>query len=235
MRCGVPCSVTPLTPPERLGLWLWWALCLLLALPALALRNHLAPLDLAVPLWAPLDQALVLRPEQGWHQSPWSWWSTAWLHGSTPHLLRNLAGVALLAALGGLMRPTLGAALAWGLAWPLTHLGMLLEPGLASYVGLSGVLHAGVVALALPAVMPWSRQPPAPPHPWDLPLKLCGAALLLGVTLKILMENPWAHALLPSSASAINVAPWAHLSGSAAGALSTWMVMGVGWLTRRRH
>ena len=47
------------------------------------------------------------------------------------------------------------AALAWALAWPLTHLALLAEPALLRYGGLSGVLRAGaaVAAVALGATV----------------------------------------------------------------------------------
>ncbi|MBT9608961.1 MAG: rhomboid family intramembrane serine protease [Aquabacterium sp.] len=244
--------MTPST--ERPGLRLWWALCLALALPTLllnaALRSWLAqgtvPLDMAVTSWPPLAQALVLRPDAGWVQSPWVWWSSAWLHGSTPHLLRNLAGLALMAALGTLVRPSRQAALAGWLAWPLTQLGMLMQPSLDSYVGLSGVLHAGVTVLALHAAMrPLRQSPPltathpmSPLAPSITGLRWVAIALLLGLAAKVLMENPWGAALVASTSSAINVAPWAHLSGCAAGALATWglWVLAAGSrLARRCH
>ncbi|MFY9460115.1 hypothetical protein [uncultured Aquabacterium sp.] len=241
-------------PGERPGLRLWWALCLALALPTLLLNITLrtwlpqgsVPLDMAVTGWPPLAQALVMRPDAGLAQPPWAWWTTAWLHGSTPHLLRNLAGLALMAALGTLVRPSRQAALAGWLAWPLTQLGMLMQPSLGSYVGLSGVLHAGVTVLALHAVMRPSRRPmprlalPAvsPLAPSVAGLRLGGLALLAALAAKILMENPWAQALVASTSSAINVAPWAHLSGCAAGALVTgllWVLAAGSRLARRCH
>lgn len=254
--CGVPCSVTQRPEPD--GQCLWWALCLALALPTLLLNAALriwlphgsVPLDTAVASWPPLAQALALRPDAGLSQAPWVWWSTAWLHGSTPHLLRNLAGLALMAALVALMRPSRHAALAGWLAWPLTQVGMLMQPSLGSYVGLSGVLHAGVTVLALDALMRQARQPrPGPtsltaPHtvsrlaPSDTGLRLGAIALLAGLSAKVLMENPWGQALVASPSSAINVAPWAHLSGCAAGALATsvpWVLAAGSRLARRCH
>ncbi len=235
---------------SRHGLRLWWALCLALALPTLllnaALRTWLpqgsVPLDMAVTGWPPLAQALVMRPDAGLSQPPWVWWSTAWLHGSTPHLLRNLAGLVLMAALGTLMRPSRQAALAGWLAWPLTQLGMLMEPSLSSYVGLSGVLHAGVAVLALHAAMAPLRQPVSQSLSQLAPsvagLRIGAIALLLGLAVKVLMENPWSQALVASTSSAINVAPWAHLSGCAAGALATgvlWVLAAGSRLARRCH
>jgi len=244
--------VTPST--ERSGLRLWWALCLALALPTLlldtALRTWLpqggVPLDMPVTAWPPLAQALVMRPDAGLSQHPWAWWTTAWLHGSTPHLLRNLAGLTLMAALGTLVSPSRPAALAGWLAWPLTQLGMLAEPTLSSYVGLSGVLHAGVTVLALHAVTAPLRQPkPATTSPTvsslapsNTGLRLSGIALLAGLAGKVLMENPWGQALVASTSSAINVAPWAHLSGCAAGALATgvlWVLAAGSRLARPCH
>ena len=194
---------------------LWWAaLSLLLALPSLAFE----PVPLALPpeFWPPELARLVLRPDQGGHQPLWSWWTTAWLHGSEAHLWRNLFGAGLILLLGVLSDANRQDALAWLLAWPLTQVGMLMEPHLSSYVGLSGVLHAGVVIVGLANLH----------HPRRAANRAAGIVLLAWVAGKLFMENPWAHALVLSEASAINVAPWAHLSGALAGAL-TWSAVHV--------
>jgi len=188
---------------------LWWvAACLILVLPSLAF----APVPLALPpeFWPDVPAKLVLRPDQGNHQALWTWWTTAWLHGSEAHLWRNLIGSALILLLGLLSNVTRLDTLIWMAAWPLTHLGMLLEPTLTSYVGLSGVLHAGVVVVALANL----HHPARPAH------RVVGIVLLAWLAGKLFMENPWAHQLVLSEASAINVAPWAHLSGALAGALA---------------
>lgn len=188
---------------------LWWcAIGLLLALPSLAF----APVPLALPpeFWPDLPARLVLRPDQGGHQPLLSWWATAWLHGSEAHLWRNLSGAGLIMLMGSLSNITPRDSLAWFIAWPLTHLGMLMEPSLASYVGLSGVLHAGVVVVALANL----HHPRRPSH------RAVGIVLLAWLAGKLFMENPWAHHLVLSEASAINVAPWAHLSGALAGAVA---------------
>lgn len=238
-HCGAPCSVSQ--RPEPGGQRLWWALCLALALPTLALNIALRPglpegcvaLDTAVADWPLLARSLVMRPDVGIAQPAWVWWSTTWLHGSQPHLLRNLAGLGLVALLGWLIRPTRPTALAAWLAWPLTQLGMLMQPTLASYVGLSGVLHACVVVLAWQAATGPKPQPM--PRRALHPTQLGAWALLIGLAAKVLMENPWGDALVASAASAINVAPWAHLSGCAAGVLSTWVLAGGSRLAQRCH
>lgn len=196
----------------RTGLLSWLALCLVLALPAAALP----PIALDLPsAWPVAMQSLVLHPSQGCQQSPASWWATAWVHGSEPHLWRNLAGVALIAAMGWTARVGPATTLAWLLAWPLTHMGMLWRPELTSYVGLSGVLHAGAAIVALHQII----TPATPRARWP------GWALLLGLCTKVVMENPWGAVLILSSASAIKVAPWAHFSGVLAGLVSGGLVL----------
>lgn len=182
----------------------WLSLCLLLALPAWLLPW--VSLDNPAS-WPVAMQALVLHPDQGWHQTGSSWWGTAWVHGSAPHLTRNLAGAALLAAMGWIAQVSWRATAAWLLAWPLTHVGMLWRPELTSYVGLSGVLHAGAAIVAMHQIL-------TPPHANSRKL---GSALLAGLVFKIIMENPWGPVLILSSTSAIKVAPWAHFSGVTAG------------------
>jgi membrane associated rhomboid family serine protease len=89
-------------------------------------------------------------------------------------------------------------------------------------VGLSGVLHAGVVIVALANLH----------HPIRASHRVVGTVLLAWVAGKLFMENPWAHHLVLSEASAINVAPWAHLSGALAGALA-WSAVHANRFERR--
>lgn len=188
---------------------LWWcAVGLLLALPGLTLD----PVPLALPpeFWPEHLARLALQPDQGRHQPLWAWWTTAWLHGSEAHLWRNLTGAGLVLVMGVLSNVSRLDTLAWLLAWPLTHVGMLLEPSLTSYVGMSGVLHAGVAIVGLANL----HHPHRPGH------RAAGIVLLAWLAGKLFMENPWAHHLVLSEASAINVAPWAHLSGALAGVLA---------------
>jgi len=184
----------------------WWLGIALLGLPALALPwvDLQAP-DARWPAWA---LALTLNPDDGLTQPPWVFWTTAWLHGSAPHLWRNLVALLLIGALGHRWPPpprqTLMVAL---LLWPATHLGMLAQSSLHHYVGLSGVLH-GLVALLLVQRL---RHPERHEPRWALALALAG------LLAKALMENPWQMTLVADPRSAINVAPWAHLCGVLAG------------------
>lgn len=188
----------------RKAAWPWIGLCVLLALPAWL--TPVINLD-APPSWHALATAWALHPDKGWDQSLISWWGTAWLHGSTPHLRNNLAGTALLAAMGWVIQANWRSTLAWAMAWPLTHIGMLLRPEISTYIGLSGVLHAGAMVLALQQII----------TPTQTSHRQTGWILLACLVFKIVMENPWGAVLILSSSSAIKVAPWAHLSGALAG------------------
>lgn len=153
------------------------------------------------------DTHWVWQPALAWAQ-PWRWWTAAWVHLSTMHLLANLAGLALVALLGWRAAASRADALAWAVAWPLTHLLLLAQPSLARYAGLSGVLHAGVVVAAVRL----ARGDPGPQ-------RTVGAALLAGVALKLLLEEPWQGALRRTAEWDIAVAPAAHVAGAFAGAL----------------
>ncbi len=154
------------------------------------------------------------QPALAWAQ-PWRWWTAAWVHWSTLHLLANLAGLALVTALGLLARLPARAAWAWALAWPLTQLGLLLRPELPRFGGLSGVLHAGVAIVALHLL----RSTAEPRR------RRIGALLLLGLALKLALEAPWGPVLQPRPGWDIAVVPWSHLCGTAAGLLTSLSVM----------
>ncbi len=100
------------------------------------------------------SNALEWRPAIGASQ-PWRWWTAAWVHWSGPHLAVNLIGAGVVGFVGWRARMPRGAALAWFIAWPLTHalMGMpeaaTVARTLQHYGGLSGVLHAGVIVLGL--------------------------------------------------------------------------------------
>ena len=143
---------------------------------------------------------------------PWRWWTAAGVHFSVWHLGANLAGCAVVAAFGWAAGCGRRATLAWVLAWPLGHLGLLLDPGLSHYGGLSGVLHAGVAIAAWQAWCGGHRS-------W------IAVGVLAGLAVKIASESPWELALRPLPEWGITVAPLAHATGAAAGLLSAMLLL----------
>jgi rhomboid family GlyGly-CTERM serine protease len=152
-------------------------------------------------------------------REPWRAWTAAWVHYSALHLLANLTGSLLVAALGLAAKVPPRIVLAWFAAWPLTQLGLLLQPELLHYGGLSGVLHAGVAALAVHLIVAARGT-----------RRLIGIGVLAGVAVKVLLEAPWGAALRHPAAWDIAVAPFAHLTGLLAGAAAA----GVAEMLRRR-
>ncbi len=185
------------------------------------------PTPAAAPLaWVGVAAALLLgsvalsgvgplrldwQPGLAW-QEPWRAWTAAWVHYSALHLLANLFGGILVAAFGVVARLPRRAALAWLAAWPLTQIGLALRPDLSHYGGLSGVLHAGVGIVAIHLLIDGRGA-----RRW------LGGAVLLVVAIKIGLESPLGPAFRESAGWDIAVAPFAHLSGLAAG-----VVTGVG-------
>ena len=189
----------------RAGTLGWWSVACVLAVGALTAQW----IDAQRLDWQP-----GLAPAQ-----PWRWWSGAWVHWSLGHLGANLAGTALIAALGARAHADRADAWAWFVAWPATQLGLLLQPSLLHYGGLSGVLHAGVVIAALGLLQRESGL-----------RRAVGWLILGGVALKVGMEQPWQGGLRQPPGWQIAIAPAAHLSGAVAGllcGLAAW-----GW--RRR-
>lgn len=128
------------------------------------------------------------------------------MHYSALHLAANLAGAALVGALGAAARVPARMVWAWACAWPLTQLGLLARSDLAHYGGLSGVLHAGAAVVAIHLVRTGPR-----------PRRLIGAALGAGLVVKVLTESPWDAALRHPAGWDIATAPLAHASGLIAG------------------
>ena len=156
---------------------------------------------------------------------PWRAISAAFVHWSGLHLTANLAGAAVVAAFGWAARVPLSMTLAWAAAWPLTHFGLLLRPELAHYGGLSGVMHAGTVVGVL-----WLIAAPraeVPRGAWWI-----GGGVGLSLLLKLWLEAPWGAALRHSDEWDIAIAPLAHSTGAAAGALCAAVVLATRW--RRR-
>jgi rhomboid family GlyGly-CTERM serine protease len=164
------------------------------------------------------------RDVLAWHRDApgqlWRCWSAAFVHVSSLHLGANLAGALLLGALGWHARLPAAAALAWALAWPSTHGLLWLAAQPDHYLGLSGVLHAGV---AVAAVMMLARHGAG----W----RSLGLALGLGLLAKLAFEAPWRGAVQALPGWDFPVAVGAHAAGAAAGALWGAALLAIG--TRR--
>lgn len=163
-----------------------------------------------------VDPALLRWQPELVVAQPWRSVTAAWAHLSPLHLGANLLGLALVAALGAVAGCGRRAALAWALAWPITHLTLLAQPELVHYGGLSGVLHAGV-AVAV----------------WQLlraelgARRAIGAALAAGLLIKLALEAPWQGPLRQVPGWDIAIAPLAHSAGAIAGTLCA-LACGVG-------
>jgi rhomboid family GlyGly-CTERM serine protease len=190
--------------------WAWPAACALAAAGAL----------LAWP--APRD-ALDWQPALAVSQ-PWRMVSAAWVHWSARHLAMNLAGCALIALLGWRARAGVPAVRAWALAWPLSQLGLLAQPALRHYGGLSGVLHAAAAILGCQLLA----------HGADRRSRAIGALLVVGLVAKVLSEAPWGEAIRRIDGWDFLLAPAAHASGLLAGLLAWALVGRPAWTTPRR-
>lgn len=137
---------------------------------------------------------------------PWRMLSAVAVHYSAWHLAANLAGVAAVAALGQAARLPWRCTLAWALAWPATQLGLLVQPALLHYGGLSGVLHAGVAVAAVHLL--WRARGAR---------RAIGAALGAGLLVKLIGETPWGAPLRQPPDWDIAVAPLGHATGALAG------------------
>lgn len=175
----------------------WLALASVLALCAMG--GALAPAD-----WQPW---IDWQPARAWPEA-WRAFSAVMLHYSPLHLLANLAGTVAVGALGVAAMLPLRSTVAWAVAWPLTQLGLLAQPALLHYGGLSGVLHAGVAVAALHLVLRAQGR-----------RRAIGIALMAGLAIKLLTETPWGEPLRRPAGWDIAIAPFAHASGAAAGLL----------------
>ncbi len=192
----------------------WVLMCALLAAGALSVAalGDAAPMGATAVFGvagtanvAPTSELLDWQPMLAWSE-PWRWWTAALVHLSRGHLLANLAGCVVVAAFGWTARIGWRLTLAWLVAWPLGHLALLVQPQLTHYGGLSGLLHAGVAIAA--AGLVWlgtGRQ------------RWIGAAVLLGLVVKVIGERPWLGPVQQWPGWDIGIAPIAHATGLAAG------------------
>lgn len=171
----------------------WLAMALLLA-------------AVSLPAWWVPASWLAWQPGR-WMDQPWRAWTAVFVHWSPLHLGANAIGCLLVAALGAVAAVPPRAVLAWLLAWPLLHLGLLADPGLLHYGGLSGLLHAGVAVVGC-----WLTV-----HARGRRRGL-GLALLAGLTLKLGLEGGGAQTLVQQPGWDVPLAPLAHTTGALAGA-----------------
>jgi len=181
----------PAVTPWR-GSWLW--LCGL----------H-AALSLLV-WWSPPGVADALTWRAGeWMARPWTLWSSAWVHLNLPHLVGNVLAMGGVAAAGWVLRPGARCTLAWLLAWPLTQVSLLLWPQVGYAVGLSGLMHAGVLVLAVQVAL--RRLPIDGARFW-------GGLLVVVVLTKVLLERGWSQPIVWDADSHLSVVQAAHVTGA---------------------
>ena len=159
--------------------------------------------------WAPL---LEWRAADAWRQ-PWRAWTGALVHYSPQHLAANLAGCAVVAAFGMAARLPARALLAAAAAWPLTQVLLLWAPSLSRYGGLSGLLHAAVAVAAVALVVGGA-----------VGQRWIGAAVWVGLLVKVLFEAPWTGAVQTVPGWDIPVAVAAHASGLISGSFMMGLV-----------
>ncbi len=139
---------------------------------------------------------------------PWRAWTAAFVHWSPLHLGANLLATAVVGAYGWAAQVPTRAAGAWFVAWPLTQAGLLVQPALAHYGGVSGLLHGGVAITSLWLVVSGRGR-----------RRAIGGAVFAGLLVKLATEQPWGPPLRHSAEWDIAVAPWAHATGALAGLL----------------
>lgn len=193
----------PFTPGQRT----WASLTVGLALGALL-------------VWPAPREALDWQPQFALSQ-PWRLWTAALVHWSPLHLQANLLGCVAVAAFGVAARLPRHATWSWLVAWPLTQAALALQPRLLHYGGLSGTLHAGVAVAALYLVLQASWR-----H------RAIGWAVLAGLALKLVLEQPWIGPTQVVAGWDIAIAPLVHLTGAVAGLLCgaiTLVIAGPRW------
>lgn len=157
--------------------------------------------------WSVEREVLDWQPGLAFTQ-PWRALTAVAVHYNGIHLAGAVAGTVLTGALGFAANVPARLVWAWLAAWPLTHFGLLIKPELVHYGGVSGVVHAGVAAVIVFLLVQKNR-----------PQRLIGAAMLVGILIKVLGETPWGPALRHPEGWGIAVAPIGHATGAVAGAV----------------
>jgi len=159
----------------------------------------------------------------GWLYQPWTLWTSAWVHMNTPHLIGNQVALGALTAFAWVVRPNGRCTLAWLLVWPLTQASMAWWPQIGYAVGLSGLLHAGAMVLAVQLVL--KRMAVRKGTRW-------GGLLLLGLVVKLALERGWSYPVVWDPGNNMSVVQAAHLSGACWGLVGGWLLGGRPWPLR---
>ncbi|MDO9314123.1 MAG: hypothetical protein Q7T97_06225 [Burkholderiaceae bacterium] len=193
--------------------WAWVAITL--AMAATSVVVHLVGGQAASAPTRPWTHAIDWQPALA-HAEPWRAWTAVFVHYSNLHLAANLAGSVGVAAWGWVGRVPARTVVAWVIAWPLVQWGLLMQPELLHYGGLSGVLHAGVAVVAVHLACSGSCA--------QRRIAVAVLAVLVG---KLLFESPWAGAISHPPGWDIAVAPGAHVSGVLAGTVVSVLLEGL--------
>lgn len=175
--------------------WAWPALCAALAI--LTIATHL--------VWP--GPALVLDTAH-WTAQPWTLWTGPLVHLHLAHLMANLCALAAVGWLGQSLGLGMRSVLAATAAWPLGSLLLLAWPGSLMVWGLSGILHAMVAIMGLHGLQAGAARQ-----------RMLAGLLLLGLVLKLLLEQAWAVPVASTGAWPFPVVAAAHLAGFGAGLL----------------
>jgi rhomboid family GlyGly-CTERM serine protease len=173
----------------------------------------------ALLAWFAPSAALDWQPQLA-ASEPWRAWTGAFVHWSRQHLGANLLACAVVTLFGWGARVPPRCAWAWVIAWPLTQIALLLQPTLAHFGGLSGVLHAGVAVVLVELLAHGDGRK-----------RWIGAGVTLGLIIKLWQEQPLGAPLRHLAEWDIAVVPFSHLTGALVGALSAASLLR---LARRR-
>ncbi|MEN9843064.1 MAG: hypothetical protein RLZZ612_893 [Pseudomonadota bacterium] len=176
------------------------------------------------------SQLLTWRSGESWSR-PWTWWTSAWVHLHTPHLIGNQMVIGAFAAWAWLVRPDRPAAVAWFLSWPIATVALNLWPQIGYCVGASGVLHAGVAIMAVFMILGHFQR--GSEQAW-------GWILLIGLGFKVWSEQAWHTPVVWDSGANLSIVSAVHLTGALSGMALALVVITVyalivGFLHRLRR